>query len=72
MAFDSEGNLDVANQGMSDIEKFSSTGSDLGVFANPNQGAIGDIVIVPEPSALALLVAVLPPGFLLLRRRSGK
>jgi streptogramin lyase len=55
MAFDSLGNLYVANQGTSDVEEFSPTGSDLGVFADPGQGAIGDIVIVPEPSTLVLL-----------------
>lgn len=55
MAFDSLGNLYVANQGTSQVEEFSPTGSDLGTFANPGQGAIGDIVIVPETSTCALL-----------------
>jgi hypothetical protein len=34
LAFDSAGNLYVSNYGSSTIEKFSSTGIDLGVFAN--------------------------------------
>ena len=34
LAFDSAGNLYVANSGNNTIEKFSSTGTDLGVFAS--------------------------------------
>ena len=70
LAFDSLGQIYVScDNGV--IEKFSATGTDLGLFANPGQGSLGSIVVVPtaEPSAVTLLTLKLPLLFLLHRFR---
>jgi hypothetical protein len=65
LAFDSLGQIYVSC-GNGNIEKYSATGTYLGLFANPGQGALNSIVIVPtpEPSAVTLLVLGLPLLFL--------
>ena len=71
LAFDSAGNLYVSNYGNNTIQQFSSTGTDLGVFADSSDGLNGPVGLafgaVPEPtSALVLLGS---GALLLLRRR---
>ena len=70
LAFDSAGNLFVANSNNT-IREFSSSGADLGVFADAADGlnvpqylAFGP---VPEPTSALLLLG--PGAMLLLRRR---
>lgn len=45
LAFDSAGNLFVANNVANTIEKFSSTGTDLGVFADSSDGITAPITL---------------------------
>ena len=71
LAFDSAGNLYVANYGNNTIQQFSSTGTDLGVFADSSDGLNGPLGLafgpVPEPTSAALLLG--SGAMLLLRRR---
>lgn len=57
LTFDSMGNLYVAYTFSSKIEKFSSTGSDLGVFASTGVNQPTFITMqIPEPNTLILLL----------------
>jgi sugar lactone lactonase YvrE len=68
LTFDRAGNLYVADLDNNTIEKFSSTGAHLGVFANTGTMPTF-IAIVPEPSTWSLLGIGLPT-LLALRRRA--
>ena len=76
IAFDSAGNLFVANFGGSTVREFSATGTDLGNYATGLSSPFGlafrpEAAGVPEASSLitALLGIGLPGAGLLIRRR---
>ncbi len=71
MAFDSAGNLYVANLGNGTIEEFNTNGVGT-VFASGLDRPVGLAIQVPEPSARTLLAVSLIALLPLSRRRSQK